>query len=247
VRAFRNAGSQDSIVVVVGGRELRSATLVGYHTRLTAAYGLRARLAAIADTSRGFRTLRAALGTDAGSFYAIVVGADSVAFVAPFLISLDEHRQLMERLAGAPRAGSVTVSLAPDDWSAQLRAMRVAVGQDTIAGDAFLAGSSTIVVADADCSECRLRDHMRRIRSIASAYGPLRVLTSARHARSFADSMPAGIEIVVPTDRESPALPLSLVSRDVDASDPILITVVDGRVKSVRRLGVAEPRGAAER
>ena len=179
--------------------------------------------------------MRAALSVRDKTFFAVVVGGDSVAFYSPSVPSLDEHRQLLSALHPTNDNMRPVANASIDAWTSRLAASELTMHGERVAGRDLMSTFSTVVVIEADCSACRVAEHIRRlrVRHLDSAANAA-IVASRTHAVALAAAR-LSTPILIAGERGL-APELGLVSRDVGAADPIVLRVVGGRVTGVERL-----------
>jgi len=236
----------DSTLVVVWSPKIEERErLRDYNARLVAFYGIPVRMVDAGDSGDGSRLLAKRIGGVAARSYVAVKGVDSLAFRARGTVPLlDEHRQLLAQLYRRPDRLRPEVPVTVEYWNQSMRAMRFESPSETVDGVELLRDAAVSVVLEADCSECRLQDQVRRLRRQGFDTVTRGVLVVARRfAAQVRDSLPRA-RVVSAVSALGVAPVLGLITRETAISDPIVLDIREGNVIAVRRLGRIANAGA---
>jgi hypothetical protein len=226
-----------SLILIATPNAAALAQSIDYMKRLIAHYDLPVRLVTRLTVGSELRPLARRLGfPDRSAIFAVIKGSDSVAFRTERLLALDEQRELLSTLYRTKDRLRPMVSESPADWNHAFSASRFRIGDDTVRGLELFRGASRAVVLAAECSACRIKQHLLRLRAAGlDTMDAALVVASHRYAAMLKDSLP-GVRLAEPIDELRVIDALSLVSRDVTAADPVLLSVTRGVVSGVSRL-----------
>lgn len=232
-------GTSDStLVIAVGWDSAALATLVEYTDRANAFFRSRARLIAFVRSPRGADQVAKRLGVPDRwpRYYVVIKGADSLAFRTGGTVSLDEHRQLLSRLHPSMARSLPTIDTSAIALTTALLDANLQLAQSDSAGDDALDGVRTVIIAESSCSECRVREHQRRIAAVGLDTAPDVLLVVPRRATHvWRDAFPL-VRIASANGSRGLIPELGLVRRDVPGADPVVLDVRGGVVERVRFL-----------
>lgn len=231
------AFNDSSLIVVAGSASPSLERLRQYIDRLTSHYRLPVRLTILTGSKAEVHPLAAHVGFPPQSPMLLVIkGTDSLAFRSSTLLSPDELREILGFLYPSPDHLRPMVDESAVAWDQAFRTAHFTIDGQPVSGASLLGEIQHAVVLAAECSACRIGEHLRRLKEVGLDTAASAVIVApAQYAQVLRDSMPQARMVALVNDLQVVSA-LALVSRDVAAADPVLLVVRGRAVTAVNRL-----------